>query len=86
MADEGFLQVTEAATYLGVSAQTLRRWDRDSAFQALRQPEANTATTVVPTWSPFAEYGRTQEAAAAGGDSSVFATANADIEADARAA
>mgnify|MGYP000586667533 CR=1 FL=1 len=38
MADVDFLRVADAAAYLGVSAQTLRRWDRDGTLPALRRP------------------------------------------------
>ena len=41
--DEGdlreFLQVAEAAEYIGVSPQTLRRWDRSGRLVAVRRPE-----------------------------------------------
>ena len=37
-ADEDYLQVSEAAEYVGVSAQTLRRWDRDGRLTAVRRP------------------------------------------------
>lgn len=33
-----FLQVSEAAAYLGVSPQTLRRWDREGKLAAVRRP------------------------------------------------
>lgn len=84
MADEGFLRVAEAASYLGVSAQTLRRWDRDGTLPALRRPGSDYRFYRRADLEPFRlEYRRAQEAAAAGADSSVFATANADIEANA---
>jgi excisionase family DNA binding protein len=35
---DNFLQVGEAAEYLGVSAQTLRRWDREGRLAAVRRP------------------------------------------------
>ncbi|TXH20892.1 MAG: helix-turn-helix domain-containing protein [Mycobacterium sp.] len=84
MADEGFLRVAEAATYLGVSAQTLRRWDRDGTLKALRRPGSDYRYYRRADLEPFRlEYRRAEEAAAAGADSSIFATANADIEANA---
>ena len=33
-----FLRVSEAAEYLGVSASTLRNWDRDGKLTAVRHP------------------------------------------------
>lgn len=84
MANEGFLRVAEAAAYLGVSAQTLRRWDRDGTLPALRRHGSEYRYYRRADLEPFRlEYRRAQEAAAAGADSSVFATANADVEANA---
>ncbi|MEW5808122.1 MAG: DEAD/DEAH box helicase family protein [Actinomycetota bacterium] len=81
MAEEDFLRVAEAAAYLGVSAQTLRRWDRDGTLPALRRPGSDYRYYRRADLEPFRlQYRRAQEAAAAGADSSVFATANADIE------
>ncbi|MGH3288734.1 MAG: MerR family DNA-binding transcriptional regulator, partial [Streptosporangiaceae bacterium] len=36
--DADYMQVGEAAEYVGVSAQTLRRWDRDGRLTAVRRP------------------------------------------------
>lgn len=36
--DADFLSISEAASYLGVSRQTLRRWDREGKLKATRQP------------------------------------------------
>ena len=33
-----FLTVTDAAAYVGTSAQTLRRWDREGRLRAVRHP------------------------------------------------
>src|SRR5690349_10886522 len=83
MADDDFLRVADAAAYLGVSAQTLRRWDRDGTLPALRRPGSDYRHYRRADLEPFRlQYRRAQEAAAAGADSSVFATANADIEAN----
>lgn len=83
MAEQGFLRVAEAAAYLGVSAQTLRRWDRDGTLPALRRPGSDYRYYRRADLEPFRlQYRRAQEAAAAGADSSVFATATADIEAN----
>src|ERR1035437_647216 len=35
---DDFLQVGAAAEYLGVSPQTLRRWDREGRLTAVRRP------------------------------------------------
>lgn len=83
MADDGFFRVAEAATYLGVSAQTLRRWDRDGTLPALRRPGSDYRYYRRADLEPFRlEYRRAQEATATGAASSVFAVANADIEAN----
>lgn len=83
MADQDFLRVADAAAYLGVSAQTLRRWDRDGTLPALRRPGSDYRYYRRADLEPFRlQYRRAQEAAAAGADSSVFATATADIEAN----
>ncbi|MFL0177003.1 MULTISPECIES: DEAD/DEAH box helicase [Mycobacteriaceae] len=83
MADEDYLRVAEAAGYIGVSAQTLRRWDRDGTLKALRQPGSDYRYYRRADLEPFRlQYRRAEEAAAAGADSIVFITANADIEAN----
>lgn len=79
--DDDFLRVAEAATYLGVSGQTLRRWDRDGTLKALRRPGSDYRYYRRADLEPFRlEYRRAEEAAAADGDSIIFATANANIE------
>ncbi|WP_214514822.1 DEAD/DEAH box helicase [Rhodococcus sp. WY5] len=84
MFDENFLKVAEAAAYVGVSAQTLRRWDRDGTLSAVRRPGSNYRYYRQADLEPFRlQYRRAEEAAASGADSSVFATANADVEANA---
>ncbi|MBJ8344490.1 DEAD/DEAH box helicase [Antrihabitans sp. YC2-6] len=84
MVDEEFMRVSEAATYLGISAQTLRRWDRDGTLKAVRRPGSDYRFYRRADLEPFRlVYRRAEEAAAADGNTSVFATANADIEANA---
>src|SRR3546814_10203828 len=84
MPDENFLKVAEAASYVGVSAQTLRRWDRDGTLSAVRRPGSNYRYYRQADLEPFRlQYRRAEEAAASGAESSVFATANADVEANA---
>lgn len=34
----GYLKITEAAEFLGVTAQTLRNWDRRGEFPSFRHP------------------------------------------------
>lgn len=36
-----FLNITEAAAFLGVSPSTLRNWDQSGAFTAVRHPINN---------------------------------------------
>uniref|UniRef100_UPI003F58073E DEAD/DEAH box helicase n=1 Tax=Mycolicibacterium obuense TaxID=1807 RepID=UPI003F58073E len=83
MADDDFLLVGEAARYVGVSAQTLRRWDRDGTLSAVRRPGSDYRYYRRADLEPFRlQYRRAEEAAALGADSIVFVTANADIEAN----
>src|ERR1039457_4159680 len=80
-ADEDYLQVGEAAEYVGVSAQTLRRWDRDGRLAAVRRPDRPYPAPRRADLEPFRlEYRRASDAAATDGE--VFATANANIEAN----
>ena len=83
MAEDDFLLVAEAARYVGVSAQTLRRWDRDGTLSAVRRPGSEYRYYRRADLEPFRlQYRRAEEAAAVGADSIVFVTANADIEAN----
>lgn len=78
---EEFLQVSDAADYIGVSAQTLRRWDREGRLTAVRRPENGYRYYRRADLEPFRlEYRRAAEAVRDGGE--VFATANANIEAN----
>ena len=75
-----FIRVAEAAQYVGVSAQTLRRWDRDGRLPAVRRPGSRHRYYRLVDLEPFRlEYRRAESAS---GQTSVFATANADIEAN----
>ena len=83
--DEGdlreFLQVAEAAEYIGVSPQTLRRWDRSGRLVAVRRPENGYRYYRRSDLEPFRlEYRRAAEAVLEGGE--LFVTANANIEAN----
>lgn len=76
-----FLQVSEAADYIGVSAQTLRRWDRDGRLTAVRRPGSGYRHYRRADLEPFRlEYLRAAEAVDEGGE--IFVTANANIEAN----
>lgn len=76
-----YLQVSEAAEYIGVSPQTLRRWDRDGRLSAVRRPGSKYRYYKVSDLEPFRlEYRRAEEAAESGGD--IFISANANIEAN----
>jgi DNA repair protein RadD len=77
---DDFLQVGDAAEYLGVSTQTLRRWDREGRLTAVRRPGSNYRFYRRADLEPFRlEYRR-----AAGADEPglLFQTALADIEAN----
>lgn len=83
MVDESndFLSVSEAAEYIGVSAQTLRRWDRQGRLPALRRPGNDYRYYPRADLEPFRlEYRRAADAAETGGE--IFRTANANIEAN----
>ncbi|MBX3193858.1 MAG: DEAD/DEAH box helicase family protein [Microbacteriaceae bacterium] len=78
-----FLLVSEAADYLGVSTQTLRRWDRDGRLVAVRRPENGYRYYRRSDLEPFRlEYRRAADAVEDGGE--IFLTANANIEANDR--
>ena len=81
--DEGdgdFMRVAAAADYVGVSAQTLRRWDRDGRLPAVKRPGSSHRYYRRADLEEFRlEYRRAQDAT---GNVSIFATANADIEAN----
>jgi DNA repair protein RadD len=75
-----FMRVAAAANYVGVSAQTLRRWDRDGRLPAVKRPGSSHRYYRRADLEEFRlEYRRAQDAA---GKVSIFATANADIEAN----
>lgn len=75
-----FLKVSEAAEYIGVSPQTLRRWDRDGRLVAVRQSNGYRYYRRAEL-EPFRlEYRRAAEALSAGGE--IFVTANANVEAN----
>lgn len=75
-----FLRVAEAAAYVGVSPQTLRRWDRDGTLSAVRRAGSTHRYYRRADLEPFRlEYRRAQDTR---GGASVFTTANANIEAN----
>lgn len=78
--DDDFLRVTAAAEYVGISPQTLRRWDRDGRLPAIRRPGSSHRYYRRPDLEEFRlEYRRAQDAA---NKVTIFATANADVEAN----
>lgn len=78
--DDDFLRVTAAAEYVGVSPQTLRRWDRDGRLPAIRRPESSHRYYRRTDLEEFRlEYRRAQDASS---KVTIFATANADVEAN----
>src|ERR1035437_1084820 len=77
---DDFLQVGAAAEYLGVSPQTLRRWDREGRLTAVRRPGSKSRFYRRAALDPLRlEYRR-----AAGPDEPglLFQTALADVEAN----
>lgn len=78
-----FLQVSEAADYIGVSTQTLRRWDRSGRLTPVRRLENGYRYYRRSDLEPFRlEYRRAAEAVEEGGE--IFMTANANIEVNER--
>lgn len=78
--EDDFLRVAAAAEYVGISAQTLRRWDRDGRLPAVRRPGSSHRYFRRADLEQFRlEYRRAQDSA---GEVSIFVTANADIEAN----
>lgn len=78
--ENNFMRVAAAADYVGVSAQTLRRWDRDGRLPAVKRPGSSHRYYRRADLEEYRlEYRRAQDAA---GKVSIFATANADIEAN----
>lgn len=76
-----YMLVGEAAAFVGVSAQTLRRWDREGQLKSVRRPGSSYRYYRQADLEPFRlEYRRAQEAVADGGE--IFVTANANIEAN----
>jgi DNA repair protein RadD len=76
-----FMQVSEAAEYIGVSPQTLRRWDRSGRLTPVRRPESGYRYYRRADLEPFRlEYRRAADAILDGGE--IFTTANANIEAN----
>ena len=74
------MRVASAAEYVGVSAQTLRRWDRDGRLPAVKRPGSSHRYYRRADLEEFRlEYRRAQDSS---GAVSIFATANADIEAN----
>lgn len=79
-AESEFVRVAEAAEYVGVSPQTLRRWDRDGTLPAVRRPGSRHRYYRRVDLEPFRlEYRRAEDASS---QTSVFTTANANIEAN----
>lgn len=75
-----FMRVAAAAEYVGVSPQTLRRWDRDGRLPAAKRPGSSHRYYRQADLEEFRlEYRRAQDAT---GKISIFGTAHADIEAN----
>lgn len=76
-----YMKVGEAADYIGVSPQTLRRWDRDGKLVPVRRPGSTYRFYRAADLEPFRlEYRRAEDARHAGG--AIFQTANANVEAN----
>lgn len=79
MDDKGFLRIGEAAAYIGVSPQTLRRWDAEGRLTAVRRPGNSYRYYRRADLEPFRlEYLRAAELVDDAGQ--LFQVANANIE------
>lgn len=79
--DAEFLKIGDAAEYVGVSAQTLRRWDSEDRLRAVRRPGNNYRYYRRTDLEPFRlEYLRAEESPDDPGQ--LFQIVNADIEAN----
>lgn len=77
----GFLRIGDAAAYVGVSTQTLRRWDADGKLAAVRQPGSSYRFYRRTDLEPFRlEYLHAEQA----NPGTLFQTAQANIEANGR--
>lgn len=78
-----FLTISEAADFLGVSAETLRRWDRSGKLVATKRPGSKHRYYAKQDLAEFhLDYARSEASGA--GRRSIFVTALADIEANKR--
>jgi excisionase family DNA binding protein len=76
-----FLRIGDAAVYVGVSRQTLRRWDAEGRIAAVRHPGNSYRYYRRADLEPFRlEYQRAAVTTAGPGE--LFQTANANIEAN----
>lgn len=76
---EGYLSISEAAVYLGVSPKTLRRWDAAGKLPSVRRPGSGYRYYRRADLEPFRlEYKRAEQAPPRGRH--LFETAHADIE------
>jgi len=80
---EDYLPIQEAAAYIGVSVQTLRRWDATSKLKAVRHPSSSYRYYKRADLEPFRlEYRRAENTARI--QDHLFQTAAANIEANER--
>ncbi|MEZ4652002.1 MAG: MerR family DNA-binding transcriptional regulator [Candidatus Eisenbacteria bacterium] len=77
-----FLTVQEAADYIGVSAQTLRRWDSSGKLRPLRRRPSGYRYCAVRTWSLSGSRMRPcrRDAAGEAASAHLFQVAPADVE------
>jgi DNA repair protein RadD len=79
LAASDYLRVSEAARYLGVSPQTLRRWDAEGKLTAVRRPHSDYRFYKRADLEPFRlEYRRAEDVDHEPG--LMFQTTNANIE------
>ena len=80
MVGESFLKIGEAAEYVGVSRQSLRRWDAEGRLKAVRRPGSNYRFYRRADLEAFRlEYGAAEDLRDPG---RLFKTADANIEAN----
>ena len=60
---DDYLTIAQAAAYVGVSAATLRRWDKDEKLTAVRRPGSQYRYYRIADLEPFRlEYGTAEKA------------------------
>lgn len=79
-----YLSIQEAADYVGISAQTLRRWDQSGKLSPVRHPGSSYRYYRRADLEPFRLEYRRAQMSLAGEQESLFLSAPADVEGNAQ--